>query len=41
MKMEHPVLAVADGLVDAVHVAVGQYVEANAALVTVIADDDA
>jgi biotin carboxyl carrier protein len=34
MKMEHPALAAADGVVEAVHVAVGQYVEAHATLVT-------
>lgn len=34
MKMEHPALAAADGIVETVHVAVGQYVEAHATLVT-------
>ncbi|MDD7938036.1 biotin carboxylase N-terminal domain-containing protein [Actinomycetospora lutea] len=34
MKMEHPALAAADGIVESVHVAVGQYVEAHATLVT-------
>ena len=34
MKMEHPALAAADGVVQTVHVAVGQYVEAHATLVT-------
>ncbi|MHC1562953.1 acetyl/propionyl/methylcrotonyl-CoA carboxylase subunit alpha [Actinomycetospora sp. C-140] len=34
MKMEHPALAAADGVVETVHVAVGQYVEAHATLVT-------
>ena len=32
--MEHPALAAADGIVETVHVAVGQYVEAHATLVT-------
>jgi len=34
MKMEHPALAATDGVVETVHVAVGQYVEAHATLVT-------
>ncbi|MCD2186120.1 ATP-binding protein [Actinomycetospora soli] len=34
MKMEHPALAAADGVVETVHVEVGQYVEAHATLVT-------
>jgi propionyl-CoA carboxylase alpha subunit len=34
MKMEHPALAAADGIVETVHVEVGQYVEAHATLVT-------
>ncbi len=34
MKMEHPALANADGVVTEVHVTVGQYVAAKAALVT-------
>jgi acetyl/propionyl-CoA carboxylase alpha subunit len=34
MKMEHPALAAADGVVETVHVHVGQYVEAHATLVT-------
>ncbi|PVZ09974.1 acetyl/propionyl/methylcrotonyl-CoA carboxylase subunit alpha [Actinomycetospora cinnamomea] len=34
MKMEHPALAAADGVVETVHVAVGQYVDAHATLVT-------
>ena len=34
MKMEHPALAAADGVVETVHVTVGQYVEAHATLVT-------
>jgi biotin carboxyl carrier protein len=36
MKMEHPALAAADGVVEAVHVAVGQYVEAHATLVSLV-----
>jgi propionyl-CoA carboxylase alpha chain len=32
--MEHPALAAADGIVETVHVQVGQYVEAHATLVT-------
>ncbi|WP_433784014.1 acetyl/propionyl/methylcrotonyl-CoA carboxylase subunit alpha [Actinomycetospora sp. CA-101289] len=39
MKMEHPALAAADGVVDTVHVAVGQYVEAHATLVTLRATE--
>jgi acetyl/propionyl-CoA carboxylase alpha subunit len=39
MKMEHPALAAADGVVEAVHVEVGQYVEAHATLVTLAAAD--
>jgi propionyl-CoA carboxylase alpha chain len=34
MKMERPAVAAADGVVEAVHVSVGQYVDAQAALVT-------
>ncbi|GAA4733092.1 acetyl/propionyl/methylcrotonyl-CoA carboxylase subunit alpha [Actinomycetospora chibensis] len=34
MKMEHPALAATDGVVETVHVAVGQYVEAHATLIT-------
>ncbi len=34
MKMEHPALAAVDGVVETVHVSVGQYVEAHATLVT-------
>jgi propionyl-CoA carboxylase alpha chain len=34
MKMEHPALAAVDGVVETVHVAVGEYVEAHATLVT-------
>jgi propionyl-CoA carboxylase alpha chain len=37
MKMEHPALAAADGVVETVHVEVGQYVEAHATLVTLAA----
>ncbi len=37
MKMEHPALAAADGVVETVHVEVGQYVEAHAALVSLAA----
>jgi acetyl/propionyl-CoA carboxylase alpha subunit len=38
MKMEHPALAAAEGVVEAVHVAVGQYVEAHATLVSLAAE---
>jgi acetyl/propionyl-CoA carboxylase alpha subunit len=34
MKMEHPAVAAADGVVESVHVEVGQFVEAHATLVT-------
>ncbi len=37
MKMEHPALAAADGVVETVHVEVGQYVQAHATLVTLAA----
>ena len=37
MKMEHPALAAADGIVETVHVELGQYVEAHATLVTLAA----
>ena len=37
--MEHPALAAADGVVETVHVEVGQYVEAHATLVTLGAAD--
>jgi hypothetical protein len=37
MKMEHPALAAADGVVEIVHVEVGHYVEAHATLVTLAA----
>ncbi len=40
MKMEHPALAAADGVVESVHVEVGQYVEAHATLVTLGAADE-
>ncbi len=40
MKMEHPALAAADGVVETVHVEVGQYVEAHATLVTLGAAGD-
>ena len=39
MKMEHPALAAADGVVETVHVVLGQYVEAHATLVTLAAAD--
>ena len=39
MKMEHPALASADGVVAEVHVQVGQFVEAKAVLVTLEASD--
>jgi biotin carboxyl carrier protein len=34
MKMEHPAVAAADGVVAAVHVEEGQYVDAHTVLVT-------
>jgi propionyl-CoA carboxylase alpha chain len=34
MKMEHPAVAAADGVVESVRVEVGQYVDAHAVLVT-------
>ena len=40
MKMEHPALAAGPGVVDAVLVEVGQYVEAKAVLVTVTPRED-
>ncbi|MCO6010451.1 ATP-grasp domain-containing protein [Actinoallomurus purpureus] len=39
MKMELPVLAATDGIVEAVHVEVGQYVDARAVLVTLKEDE--
>lgn len=39
MKMEYPALAATDGVVETVHVAVGQYVEAHATLATLAASD--
>jgi biotin carboxyl carrier protein len=41
MKMEHPSLASVDGVVEAVHVAVGQYVEPHTTLVTLAAESEA
>jgi propionyl-CoA carboxylase alpha chain len=40
MKMEHPALAAGPGVVDAVLVEVGQYVEAKTTLVTVTSQED-
>lgn len=40
MKMEHPALAAGAGVVDAVLVEVGQYVEAKTTLVTVAPRED-
>ncbi|MBI3225439.1 MAG: ATP-grasp domain-containing protein [Mycolicibacterium cosmeticum] len=39
MKMEHPATAAVDGKVEAVHVSVGQYVDAHTVLVTLAAED--
>ncbi|MGV0739756.1 biotin carboxylase N-terminal domain-containing protein [Mycobacterium syngnathidarum] len=39
MKMEHPANAAEAGIVEAVHVAVGDFVDADAALVTVVGGD--
>ena len=39
MKMEHPALAHHDGTVSAVHVEVGQYIEAHTVLVTLTKDE--
>jgi len=39
MKMEYPALAATDGVVETMHVAVGQYVEAHATLATLAASD--
>jgi len=39
MKMEHPATAAVDGVVDKVHVALGQYVDAHTVLVTLTAED--
>ncbi|WP_308282998.1 biotin/lipoyl-containing protein [Pseudonocardia nigra] len=41
MKMEHAATAAADGVVEAVHVAVGQYVDAHAVLVTLALEGSA
>jgi len=38
MKMEHTITAAADGVVETVHVAVGQNVPPQAALVTLTGD---
>lgn len=38
MKMEHPATAAVDGIVEEIHVAVGQYVETNTVLVTLSAE---
>jgi propionyl-CoA carboxylase alpha chain len=35
MKMEHPAVAVTDGVIEEIHVSVGQYVDAHTVLVTV------
>ena len=40
MKMEHPALAAADGIVETVHVVLGQYVEAHATLVSLVRDTE-
>jgi propionyl-CoA carboxylase alpha chain len=40
MKMEHPAVAVGDGVVAEVHVEVGQYVQAHELLVTLAAAED-
>ena len=35
MKMEHPAVAAVDGVVDEIHVEVGQFVQANTLLVAI------
>jgi 3-methylcrotonyl-CoA carboxylase alpha subunit len=39
MKMEHPATAAVDGVVEAIHVAVGQFVDAKTVLVSLKAED--
>ena len=39
MKMEHPAVAAADGVVESVRVEVGQFVEAHSVLVTLVPDE--